>query len=124
MAHIVHLMAKKGNKLNEEKAYSYRRLIHRLIYLTNTHPDMSFSGNHLSQFIFTPTSDHYQVVMHVLKYVKASLGVGIFLHSNNTIQLKAYSDSDWAICPETRKSIIGFCVYLGNTIISWKSKKQ
>jgi len=40
------------------------------------------------------------------------------------IQLKVYSDFDWATCPETCKSITGFSVYLGESLISWKSKKQ
>ena len=62
--------------------------------------------------------------MRILRYLKRTPGTGIFLHSQSLIQLKAYNDSDWATCPETRKSITGFSVYLGESLISWKSKKQ
>ena len=124
MAHTLRLTADKGKRLNEEEATSYRRLVGRLIYLTNTRPDIAYAVNHLSHFVSAPTNIHSQAAYHVLKYLKASPGAGIFLHNNIPVQIKAYSDSDWATCPETRKSITGFCVYLGETLISWKSKKQ
>ena len=114
----------KSVPLNDKEATTYRRLIGRLIYLTNTRPDISFSMNHLSQFISKPTYQHHQAVMCVLRYLKNAPKTGIFLHSQTLIQLKAYSDFDWATCSETRKSITGFSVYLGESLISWKSKKQ
>jgi len=35
------------------------------------------------------------------------------------MKLNAFSDSDWASCNFT-----GFCIYMGATLISWKTKKQ
>jgi len=124
MAHTFCLTADKGERLNEEEATSYRRLVGRLIYLTNTRPYIAYAVNHLSHFVFAPTNIHSQATLHVLKYLKASSGAGLFLPNNTPIQIKAYSDSHWATCLETRKSITGFCIYLGETLISCKSKKQ
>lgn len=56
--------------------------------------------------------------------MKSAPGLGLFFPSNNFIQVMAYSDSDWASLLMTRKSVIGYCVLLGKSLLSWKSKKQ
>ena len=113
----------EGIPLNEDETSTYHRLIGRLIYLTNTRPNITFSVNNLSQFVSVPTKFHQQAAFRILRYLKSNPGSGIFLSSSSPIHLKAYSDSDWATCPDSRKSIIGFSNFLGESLISWKSKK-
>lgn len=104
-------------------ATAYRRLTGRLLYLTTTRPDISFAVQQLSQFMQTPRQPHYEVALRIVRYIKASPAQGLFFPSTSDLQLKAFSDSDWATCPETNKSITGFCVFLGPSLISWRSKK-
>ena len=102
----------------------YRRIIGRLLYLVNTRPDISFSVQFLSQFVQAPSKLHHQAVQRILRYIKSFPAQGIFFPKSTDIQLKAFSDTDWASCITTRRSTTGFCIFLGNSLISWKTKKQ
>nr|GEZ43174.1 NBS-containing resistance-like protein [Tanacetum cinerariifolium] len=42
----------------------------------------------------------------------------------SSADLVAYSDADWAGCPTTRRSTSGCCVFLGNNLLLWSSKRQ
>ncbi|CAL0315661.1 unnamed protein product [Lupinus luteus] len=103
---------------------TYRRLVGRLIYLTISRPDITFAVQQLSMFMSSPCSTHLHVAHRVLHYIKGSPSQGILFSSSFTLQISAFSDSDCACCSDTRKSISGFCVFLGTSLISWKTKKQ
>ncbi|GKE42404.1 ribonuclease H-like domain-containing protein [Tanacetum coccineum] len=51
-------------------------------------------------------------------------GSGIQINKTENLKLRAYADSDWARCPATRKSVSGYYVFLGDSLVTWKSKKQ
>jgi hypothetical protein len=103
---------------------SFQRLVGRLIYLTITRPDIVFSVNILSQFMHQPRQPHYDAAVRVLRYIKFTPGQGLFFPAFSNLQVSAYSDSDWASCPLTRRSTTGFFIQLGTSPISWRTKKQ
>lgn len=102
----------------------YRKLVGKLNFLSNTRPDLSFSIQHLCQFMQQPTHLHWNAAIHVLQYLKGTIHLGLLLSSANDFSLKASCDSDWASCSCTRKSVSGYHISLGTSPISWKSKKQ
>ncbi|GAB2299331.1 hypothetical protein Dimus_038555 [Dionaea muscipula] len=103
---------------------SFRRLIGKLIYLTITRPEITFAVNTLSQFMQEPKINHHKAALRLLHYLKSAPGQGLFFLSQNQLCLIGYCDADWARCPLTRRSVTGYCIFLGQSLISWKSKKQ
>ena len=71
-----------------------------------------------------PSEAHLQVALRLLRYLKSSPGKGVLFKKAEDFSLSAYFDSDWAKCHETRKSVTGFCIFLGESLVCWKSKKQ
>lgn len=71
-----------------------------------------------------PTAPLYQAALRVLRYLKGSPYQGVLFANTSTASLHAYCDSDWAGYPSTRKSTTGFCIMLGHSPLSWKSKRQ
>lgn len=102
----------------------YRELIGRLLYLYITRPDITFAVHQLSQFLSAPTDVHYQAALKVLRYLKNNPGQGLMYAFDSEICLNAFADADWTASKDTRRSVTGFCVYLGMSLMSWKSKKQ
>ncbi|KAL6315352.1 hypothetical protein AAG906_000458 [Vitis piasezkii] len=104
---LVRLSQDDGELLEDPRVH--RRLIGKLLYLTNTRLDLSCSVHFAYQ---------------VLQYIKGSFGWSLYFPSSSTTQLKAFADADLVACKDSRQSISGFCIFLGNSLVSWKSKKQ
>nr|XP_016467439.1 PREDICTED: uncharacterized mitochondrial protein AtMg00810-like [Nicotiana tabacum] len=77
-----------------DKSETYRSLIGRLLFLKYTRPDICFVVQHLSQFLKCPRVPHIVIALHILRYLKGSLDVGLFYSRSSDLTLTAYSDSD------------------------------
>ena len=67
MAQNLHLTKEDELFENPER---YRKLVGKFNYLTVTRPDIAYSVSIVSQYMSSPTVDHWAVVEHILCYLK------------------------------------------------------
>ncbi|XP_039009023.1 uncharacterized mitochondrial protein AtMg00810-like [Hibiscus syriacus] len=82
-------------------AQQYRSAIGALLYVCHTRPDIAFAVHKVAQFMQSPCEAHWTGVKCILRYLK-----------------------DWGSDTDDRRSVSGYCVYLGSHLLSWSSRKQ
>lgn len=88
-----------------------------------THSNISYAVQIVSQFVSSPHKPHLTAVHCILRQIHATLDHGLFYSYASLLHLRAYVDADWA-GPDTRCSTTSWCLFLGQSLISWKCKKQ
>ena len=109
-------------------------MVGSLLYISSwTRPDIAFAVSELSRFVSNPGSKHLAAAKRVFRYLKETISDGIVYHPPllSTLSdgfplniLWGYVDSDWAGCPDTRRSTSGFALMLNEAAVSWRSKRQ
>jgi len=105
-------------------ATQYRSQAGALQYLTLTRPDIAYAIQQVCLFMHDPCEPHLALLKRVLQYVKGTLFTGLHLGVGGFDSLIAYSDADWAGCSDSWCSTSGYCVFLGDNLVSWSSKRQ
>ena len=107
-----------------EDSERYRRLVGKLNYLMVTRPYIAYLISVLSQYVSSPTVNHWAVVEHILCYLKEAPGHGILYKKHGHTRIECFSDADCAGSKEDMRSTSGYCVFVGGSLVSWKRKKQ
>ena len=101
----------------------YRRLVGKLNYLPITRPNISFPVSVVSQFLQSPSDGHWDATVYILHYVKGTPGQEVLYDNRSHTQIVGYSDANWAGSPTDRRFTLGYYVFIGGNLISWKIKK-
>lgn len=116
--------ASAGDGILLDDATSYRSIVGALQYLTITRPDIAYAVQQVCLHMHAPRDVHLTMLKRILRYIKGTIHFGIQLRTASPSTITAYSDADWAGCPDTRRSTSGFCIFFGNSLVSWSSKRQ
>ena len=106
-----------------QDATAFRSLAGALQYLTLTRPDIAYAVQQVYLYMHDPRELHLVALKRILRYIRGALHMGLLLRPTSTTELIAYTDADWAGCPDTRKSTSGYAVFLGDNLVSWSSKR-
>ena len=112
----------------EMKQMPYRALVGSLLYCAvATRPDIALAVSKISHVMSNPGPTHFRRALYMLRYLKATMHMGI-RYSKRSVEemnvLVAYSDADFAGCPDTFKSTSGYVCFLNGGPVSWMSKLQ
>ncbi|GKD73129.1 ribonuclease H-like domain-containing protein, partial [Tanacetum coccineum] len=102
----------------------YQSLAGSLQCLTFTCINISYAVQQVCLYMHDPHEPYFSALKWILRYVRGTLDHGLQLFSSSTTSLVVYSNADWAGCPTTQRSTSVYCIYLGNNLLSWSSKRQ
>ncbi|XP_021843274.1 uncharacterized mitochondrial protein AtMg00810-like [Spinacia oleracea] len=102
----------------------YRQLAGALQYLTFTRPDISYVVQQVCLHMHDPKVEHMNALKRIVRYIQGTIDLGLHLYKSSIASLVSYTDAYWGGCPDTRRSTSGYCIFLGDNLLSWSSKQQ
>jgi hypothetical protein len=104
----------------------YKQMVGSLMYLLATRPDLAYSVCLVARFMDRPTEIHFAAVKRIMRYLRGTLSHGVLYKRklSNEVHLRGWCDSDYAGDLDDRKSTTGFVFTIGDSAVSWCSKKQ
>lgn len=62
--------------------------------ILHIHLDITFVISLVSQFMHSPYEEHFEAVYRILRYLKSTLGIGLFFQNNVQQNIESYIDVD------------------------------
>nr|XP_027109057.1 uncharacterized protein LOC113728902 [Coffea arabica] len=111
----------RGRGIDQHK---YASIIGSLIYAIDCiRPDIAYAVNILGRFTSKPSYDHWNAIVHVMKYLKGTINYG--LHYKNYLAiLEGFNDANLNSQSGDSLSTTVYIFILGGATVCWRSKKQ
>ena len=106
----------KGGKMIDRG--QYQRMVGKFIYLSHARPDIAYVVGVVGRFMRQPQTQHMTAVMRILRYLKGTSSRGILLKKNDHLDLRAYTNADWAGDRDDRRSTSGYFTLVGGNLVT------
>ena len=110
------------------ETWQYASILGGVLYVANTtRPDIAYSASRLTRYLRNPNQSHCRALKRLVKYLYTTKHIGLRYTSGNRnpFRLSAASDASFADCEDTKRSTLGWGLWLGeqpNGLISWGSR--
>jgi hypothetical protein len=109
----------------EMRKFPYASAVGSLMYAqVCTRPDLAFIVGVLGRYLSNPGIQHWTAVKRVMRYLKRTRDFVLTYRKSDNLEIIGYSDSDFAGCPDSKRSTSGYIFLLAGGAVSWKSVKQ
>ena len=90
-----------------------------------TRPDLAAALSSVNQYCVNPGQQHWTAVKRIMRYIRGTESLGIMFTGTDkrAVELRGYADADWGGNTD-RKSLSGYLFMIGDSLISWASKRQ
>jgi len=111
-----------GEPLNHT---GYRQRVGTALYINVTlRLDISNCVRELAQHMDSPGKEQWVQLQYLILYLNGTRDDGFVLRGDGKLEIIGYVDSDFATDSNNRRSVTGYVVFIGNSLVSWKSKQQ
>ena len=116
---------KNQYEIDQMKGVPYASAVGSLQYAQLcTRPDLAFITGVLGRYQENPGIEHWKMVKKALRYAQGTKDYMLTYRRSDSLEIKGYSDADFAGDKDDRKSTSGYIFTLAGGAISWKSSKQ
>ncbi|KAK4363524.1 hypothetical protein RND71_018765 [Anisodus tanguticus] len=95
-----------------------------LQYVTFMRPNITYTVQQVYLFMHDPRDEHMHALKRIVRYIHGTIDYALHLYPSSVSTMVSYTDADWGGCPDTRRSTFGYCMFLGDNLISWSAKRQ
>nr|GEV55292.1 copia LTR rider [Tanacetum cinerariifolium] len=103
----------------------YASVVGSLMYvMVCTRPDVAHAMSVASRYMAHPEKEHWNAVKHIFRYLKGTSDVGLIYGGEHEYLVVGYSDSDYAVDLDARRSLTCYVFTIRNSVVSWKPTLQ